>query len=199
MQLILKNDKHMKNLILLLLLTFFNLNCKSQTIIPIEKVIEYKYLKKDFPKNSYLKDVNNKLDIYTGTWKGTYGDKIFLLTFTKHTDVRENIKEDVLLMRYLITTDKGILLEDTRFLTDSDPFIVQGYYIEKSTYAMTYGGRNAKCGQTGTIFIDFLKDTNKSKMTLFLEPEQMMISYDECPNGRAKQIFPLDQITLTKQ
>lgn len=199
MRIKIKRAKKMRNIIVLLLVTFFHLQCKAQTIIPVEEVIEYMDSNKEFPKGSYLKDVNNKLDVYIGTWKGIYGDKMFEFTLSKFTDIRVNIKEDILLMRYLITTTNGSIIEDTRSLPNLNPYVIQGYYIEKSTYALTYGGKDAKCGQTGTIFIDWLKGSNNTKMTLFLEPEQMIISSQECPNGRAQQIIPHEQIILSKE
>lgn len=195
----LKTNKNMKNIIVLLLATLFNFQCKAQTIIPIEEVIEYMDTKRGFPNGSYLKDVNNKLDPFVGTWKGVYGDKMFKFTISKFTDMRLNIKEDMLIIRYQITRANGSILEDTSSLPDLNPYIIQGYYLEQSTYALNYIGKNAKCGQSGTIFIDWLPGSNRNKMTLFLEPEQMIISSEECPNGREPQIIPHEQIILSKE
>ncbi|CAH0337343.1 hypothetical protein FVB9288_03098 [Flavobacterium sp. CECT 9288] len=198
MQIKTQKIKNMKNIVILLLISF-NLQCKAQTIIPVEKVIDYMVSSTSFPAGSYIKDVNHKLDIFTGTWKGVHGDKIYSFTISKFTDIRSNIKEDILIIRYLITNTNGYILEDTRSLPDLNPYLIQGYYLEQTTYALTYGGKNAKCGQTGTIFIDWLKGSNKTKMTLFLEPEQIIISSEECPNGRAAQIIPHEQIILSKE
>jgi hypothetical protein len=48
---------------------------QSTNYYSIEEVIEY--MDVNFPNGSYLKDVNNKLDAFVGTWKGVYGDKMF--------------------------------------------------------------------------------------------------------------------------
>lgn len=84
-------------------------------------------------------------------------------------------------------------------MPESSPLVIKGDYLEKSTYALNYIGKNAKCGQSGTIFIDWLPGSNRNKMTLFLEPEQMIISSQECPNGRSQQIIPHEQIILSKE
>lgn len=107
-------------------------------------------------------------------------------------------------MRYLITTSNGTIIEDTRTLPDSSSYVVEGNYIEKDTYTLIYSGKNANCGQTGMIYINFLKvnnpANNNTKMTLFLAPDPIVLDQTRCPNGGATQIMPVaSQIILSKQ
>ena len=64
----------MKNIItiLLLLITF---SCKSQ-IYPLRTYT-------DVPDNSYLKDTNNELNDYIGTWKATWNNKTIFIYISK--------------------------------------------------------------------------------------------------------------------
>ena len=57
---------------------------------------------------------------------------------------------------------------------------------------------SALSGQSGTVFITMLKNTNNAQMKLFLVEEQILLLEEICPNGRAAQVLPLEQMTLTK-
>ena len=47
-------------------------NCIAQQIIPVENQINYINNEIEYPDNTYIKDVNNVLGKYVGTWKGMY-------------------------------------------------------------------------------------------------------------------------------
>ncbi|PQA89813.1 hypothetical protein B0A69_22030, partial [Chryseobacterium shigense] len=40
----------------------------------------------DIPENAYLKDTNNELQSYEGTWKGVWANKTIYITFKKITN-----------------------------------------------------------------------------------------------------------------
>ncbi len=183
--------------ILFLLLSY---GCKAQ-VLPVENVVNYVNSKNGIPKNiTSIKDVNHLLDKFIGTWKGTYDGKNYEFKVLKITANLGRLTEEKLVMRYLITSSSGTIIEDTRALPDSSPYVIKGDYLEKDTYFLTYTGKNAKCGQSGTILINFLKgNNNNTKMSLFLAPDSIILSETSCPNGGAKQIMPLDQIAFTKQ
>ena len=187
----------MKNLILFIGLCLF-VNCKAQQILPLEKLVEYRRIGEGAPEGTtYIKDVNNLLDKYVGTWKGIYGDKSFEITFVKHVD-HFLIDEDQLLMRYKITSN-GVAIEDTTTFPDNHSLIVHGNSLDKNTYILSYYGRDSKCGQAGDIYIYLAYKNDFSKLKLFLIPDQEFINPNECPNGIANQVFPKDAMILTKQ
>ncbi|AYN05476.1 DUF6705 family protein [Flavobacterium sp. 140616W15] len=190
----------MKKIIIIGMLIVCTLSCKAQ-VLPVENVVNYVNSKNGIPKNiTSIKDVNHLLDKFIGTWKGTYEGKNYEFRVLKITTKPGRITEEKLVMRYLITNSNGTVIEDTRALPDSSPYVIEGYYLDTTTYTLIYGGKIANCGQAGTIFIDFLQGSNNTKMTLFLSPEPMIISQTGCPNGRAKQIIPtVNQMTLLKQ
>lgn len=190
----------MKNLILFIGLCLF-VNCKAQQILPLEKFIEYKRIGEGVPEGTtYIKDVNNLLDKYVGTWKGVYGDKSYEIVFMKYTK-HYMIDEDVLLMRYKITSN-GVVIEDTTTFPDDNTKVINGDYLDKNTYILSYYGRESKCGQTGSIYIGLAYKNDFSKLKLFLIPDQEFINPNECPNGSASQVFPTAKdadMILTKQ
>lgn len=191
---------NMKKIIILSLIIIANLSCKAQQIIPVEKAIDYRLAENGIPDNTYLKDVNNLLDKYVGTWIGTYDNKTYEFRINKFVNnYSGGTKEDVLLMRYIITNANGTQIENTTTLSDDNNLVIIGDYIQRSTYHLNYFGRESACGQLGTIYIEILKNSNNTKIKLNLLPEKIMISSSSCPQGISKQIIPIDQIVLSKK
>ncbi len=185
--------------ITVILIAFLNiLSCKSP-LITIEDFEDYPH---DLPDGAYIKDVNNILDKYVGTWNGTYHNKNYEFVVVKYTadytnNASLNFKEDLLLIRYKITDSLGKVLANTLKVPNGDKYIIRGSYLAKSgSYVLSYLGLNGKCGQNGTVYISVYDDDNV-KMKLFLEPYGEM--YSECTTGYAGQILPTDWIDLTKR
>ncbi|WP_317047235.1 DUF6705 family protein, partial [Chryseobacterium shigense] len=67
----------MKNIFLFI---FFcaSISCSAQTY-PLRTFT-------DIPENAYLKDTNNELQSYEGTWKGVWANKTIYITFKKITN-----------------------------------------------------------------------------------------------------------------
>ncbi|RPD97531.1 hypothetical protein EGM88_08560 [Aureibaculum marinum] len=192
--------KKVITLILVLSLSIFS--CKAQHIIPVEKAVDY--LDKedglmDGKDYVYVKDINNLLTKFTGTWKGTYNSKNFEFKIVKTTTDDGELKEDLLLARYKITDSNGRVIENTLDLPDDSPYVLFGGYIIKEsiyTYMLNYIGKNTNCGQNGNVFIS-VYGTNNTKMKLFLQVAGEM--YFDCTTGAAKQVLPTKVVTLTKQ
>ncbi|TCN59434.1 DUF6705 family protein [Flavobacterium circumlabens] len=173
--------------------------CKAQSILPIEKEIEYVRAKTDFPESvTYLKDVNGIRDKYVGTWKGSYGGKNYELIFSKITYKPVRYTKDRLLMRYLIKDASGRVLEDTRTEPDDSGYVVTSYYYDKTFFVLLYGGRQFDCGQSGELYVMLTKDSD-SIMELVLIPKRDIMLEKDCPNGVAAQLFPEVKMRLTKQ
>ena len=189
----------MKKLIILGLIISSSLSCKAQ-ILTIEKKIDYIKAGNGIPESiTYIKDVNFILDKFVGVWKGINDTKNYEIRITKYISVYDGLTEDELLLRYVITDANGAVIEDTRALPNDSPYVIESRYYDKLNFVMSYIGRQNKCGQGGELFIEALKSSNYTKMKLFLTPKQGFIDPLECTNGAAKQIFPVNQMLLTKQ
>lgn len=188
----------MKKIITVVSLIIITLSCKAQQIVPVEKMIEYRDSDTEIPKGTYLKDVNNLLEKYIGTWKGTYDSKNFTFVVTKIKHDFLGVSVDELLIRYLITTTSGNIIEDTRSLPDADPLVIEGNYISNSKgyYVLNYLGKNTECGQSGEVYISTSKDNKQMKF--YLTGYQDIIDSSKCPKV-AEQILPTKSMFLTKQ
>ena len=181
--------KYMKILnIIILILVFTTLSCKAQHIIPVEKAVEYRNSNEGLlgdKDNVYVKDINNLLNKFIGTWKGNYNSKNYEFRVNKITNDRGQVKEDMLVMRYKIIKNSGDELVNTLNLENSDKYIIRGDYLAKTgSYVLNYIGINAECGQNGTIFIS----VTNNKMRLGLGVDGEMDS--NCTTGPAEQILP---------
>ncbi len=191
----------MKNkIILTVILALTIISCKAQHIIPVKDGYKYVATEKGFMGDYdyvYIKDVNNTLSKFIGTWKGTYQSENFEFRITKTTTDDGELKEDLLLMRYKITDSKGVIIEDTLILPNDDTYVMQSGYVSKTgAYVFNYIGRNLACGQNGSVFSG-VYGVNNDKMNLFLQVKGEM--YPECTTGEAIQVLPLEQMELLKQ
>lgn len=191
----------MKNLnIILIIFAFTTLSCKAQHIIPVEKAVEYRNTNEGLLGDKdyvYVKDVNNLLNKYVGVWKGSYNFKNYEFRIIKITEDDGELKKDLLLIRYKITDNIGNTIVSTLNLANNDKYIIKGDYLGKSgSYALSYLGLNAECGQNGDIFIS-IHGNNYEKMSLFLSVSGEI--YYECTTGAVEQVLPIEQMELIKQ
>lgn len=193
----------MKKIFFLGFILFFGIACKAQqatpsSIVPVEKVIEYMDADAKIPDNTYLKDVNHLLDKYVGTWKGTYDKMNYTFIITKYTDTLLKLKEDKLLMHYIIVDERARTLANSTTST-SNPSI-EGCYFSKNThsYILNFVGKNAKCRMKGIIDISVKTPT---RMKLYYYQDNVMINDTDCSGFvLAEQIMPgKGGIILTKQ
>jgi hypothetical protein len=197
-------------LFILFLASFAFISCRAQ-ILPIEEEINYLNTEDGFPDNiTHVKDVNNLLDKYVGTWIGTYNGRIYEFIITKVTYESLGILWDKLYLYYKITQN-GEIIEDTTSLMPNyqnntggliqqvpDFMLATGDLLMNRTYTFNYNGRNADCGQFGTIYISVGWDNNPNKMKLYLLPGGDHFSSENCTEI-ANHILPLDQTAFYRQ
>lgn len=195
----------MKNKILLALLIVSILSCKAQ-IVPVEQVVN-NFDNVEEGVTTHIKDVNNVLDNYVGSWIGSYNGKDYTFVITEKTivfDEEYNIYADVLIMKHKIVDESALtIIEDTTILPDEDAHSIGLHFKLNSsgglTYILDYGGNHSDCGQLGEIYITLFN--NNQQLHLILLPDNDTIyNFDEaCPNGIAEQLMPTDLVVLTKQ
>lgn len=191
----------MKKILILGFIVLSIISCKAQTIVPIERMGDYIDAGDGIPDNTYLKDVNNLLDKYVGTWKGDYLGKNYTLFITKTTYTFDKVTFDELRIRYLIISSNNIVLEDTRNSLDNNTYVIRGYYFNKNltSYASNFTGKKSMCGNAGTVFIR-IKNATNTLMSFGFEPDKIMISEGTCPGLKLAELtFPKDGLMLIKQ
>jgi hypothetical protein len=164
-------------------------------------VEDFENYNNELQDGAYIKDLNNVLDKYVGTWKGVYDTKNYefeVIKFTEeHTDGILNYKEDLLLIRYKVTTNSGTELVNTLNLSNNHMHTINGSYLTTNgTYVLSYLGTKGECGQNGTVYIS-VSGTNNNTMRLGLYVDGEI--YPECTTGPAEEILSTTGILLIKQ
>ena len=185
--------------------------CPTYTIVPLRTYTE-------IPKDQcyYMKDINNELQDYVGTWKGIWDNKTLLITFKKITN-RYNMyfkyNEDLLIAKFKVTDSGGNILFDNTSDSDNNAKIIgSGFAImgAKSGPDKSIGGKytmlyhdESLCNLRGTIYINFA-NTAKTQMQFEFNQKKRYI-FPECyfynyPQSQYPRPLPnRDGITLTKQ
>ncbi|WP_407485273.1 DUF6705 family protein [Elizabethkingia anophelis] len=182
--------------ILIVFLSFFYI--KSQTISLSNA--PYK-----IPKGSYLKDIDNTLPLFTGTWTANFEGRQVILNISDKVEnypiqlATTNYYSDVIFMKYTINDSNGNQLASTMNKANADINILSTFTSsDKNKIGFVYRGEECGIGR-GVIYINFI-DTNHIKWEY--HPTGGLIDPKQCPNysDNIKSYIPrtLD-LTFTKQ
>lgn len=157
------------------------------------------------PSDSYIKDLDNELLSYEGTWATQWGGKTFSINLKKvkkyftHLDNNPYFM-DVLIGKFKVTDSNGSILFDNTPISDDDAKIVGGKFFSPSStkYSLHYLDIEI-CGMNGLIMINFT-DATKTKlnwkfsdMTDVITPDCTFYNANPFPEPLPKNII------LTKQ
>lgn len=144
--------------ILLILLFSLAIACKSQTY-PLRTYSQ-------IPENAYLKDTNNELQNYEGTWKASWNSKTIFVTFRKITNTyTPTLKyyKDYLIAKFKVIDNYGNILFDNSSLSSNKAKIEGGKFRKiDDKYSLVYIDSDL-CGISGNILISFT-DNTKTKL-----------------------------------
>ena len=188
----------MKKIIYLSVLLVFGLTMNAQKIIPLENKYSYKIINRN--EEIYFKDVNNILDKYVGTWKGTYGNKKYEFSISKSVRTFETMKFDRLLIRYIVTDLNGNVIDDTTSFPDSSTYIMKGRYYIDGGYYLTHQAKGGNCAQGGQMLL-YVDESNANaiRMDAIFRNDMGFVDLSECPN-MINEYFPTGVIfNLIKQ
>ncbi len=141
--------------------------------------------------NSYLKDLNNELDPYIGTYKADYNSKEITLYITKVNNKLEKRPQkifyrDALVIKYTVKNSLGAILQDTQnnnLQTNGiSSFRIRSY---DGTVLLGYDGTNCRVGW-GTIF---LKKINTTQISWLYKPNDITILPGQCPGNPDLTIY----------
>ena len=101
-------------------------SCKSQQILPINTALD------NIPNNAQVKDLNNELNPYIGTYKANFEGNEITLFITKEENklekrVSKQFYRDALIIKYIIKNTNGLILQDTQNNNDSN----KNYTVQK--------------------------------------------------------------------
>ncbi|AZA99365.1 hypothetical protein EG359_07010 [Chryseobacterium joostei] len=188
-------------IIAILGITINCVSCKAQQIQPLNTDL------KSITTNSYLKDINNELDVYVGNFTATYDNKIINLFITK--ELKRNISlqnknyyQDVLSIRYIVKNTSGQVLQDTKNMAIMANEILHTIYSfgtspTQNLVLLYYGGTNCGIGWGKII----LKKLNTSQLSWEYKPNDSLIDSATCPPSTDKTIYlpETKDLIFTKQ
>lgn len=189
----------MKNKIIYILFFLGIITCKAQTI-SLDQLSQCEN-GPNCPDYIYLKDTNNRLNKFVGTWKGTYIDgRTYEFHFTKKENDGGWFNEkfwDRLKGRLLVKNSNGQVLFNTLNLSDQDA-LFSGYYFDKDLikYQMSFTA-NAECNDKGYVYLSFPNPNNLNHIKLVFMQDLDIAS--NCPSGYKTVIPDAKDIILTKQ
>lgn len=167
----------MKSKILLPLLIIGSLSsCKAQTL-----PLNTSFL--DIPNGAYVKDTNNELNPYIGTYKANFnGNEITLFINKQEHKLEESSQKnyyiDALVIKYIVKNSSGIVLQDTQ---NNNLNIAALYSIDidstENTISFVYSGTNCNVGFGGIK----LKKINTTQISWEYRPNDITTTAAKCP------------------
>ena len=165
----------------------FVLNCKAQTL-PLNTLME------NIPNNAHLKDLNNELSPFIGTYKATYQGNEITLFISKTEDklIKSSFKnyyQDVLIVKYVIKNSSGVILQNTQNMNLSDQTYFNIFSIRtkptQNIVIFIYDGTNCGIGW-GDIYLTKINATQISWEYL---PDGLLIDSATCPPSTDKTVY----------
>lgn len=161
-------------------------SCKAQ-ILPLNTDLDNVTL------NAYLKDLNNELNPYIGTYQSNIdGNQItFYITKEDHKyfDLYNyKFYQDVLIIRFTIKNPAGIILQNTQnstFNTMIDKDLIYSRGTRMGMAVLSYNGTNCNVGN-GTIY---LRKLNNTQISWRYYAETVATSNDRCSPNLAKTVY----------
>lgn len=180
----------MKNIITLIILIVSLISCKAQQTYPLNTYYE------DVPNYSYMKDLNNYLPPYVGTYKANYEGKEITLFITKQDMYLKDygsgdrkFYRDVLHIKYIVKDlSNGTILEDNQNPTDPkrNRIISLGTNdLDNNSVSFHYSGTTCRLGNGEII----LKKINNTQISWSFDYEALLLIQGECPNYQNIKVY----------
>ncbi|PTT75995.1 MULTISPECIES: DUF6705 family protein [unclassified Chryseobacterium] len=198
----------MKSRLFILTLFLIFVSCKAQVIGTLEQFEECEMRSNhddgcpDLENITYVKDTNNRLNQFVGTWKGNYNSKQYEIKLEKKINYKseptDGLSWDMIIGRIKISDNSGNVVYTSMNKPDNDTYF-WGYNFQKRSYAMHFVG-NYDCLESGDVFIE-TRLNNPNEMTLvYFQDKDGLLNPAKCPNFNSfVPLLPSQKMTLTKQ
>ncbi|MCX8522947.1 hypothetical protein OF897_03295 [Chryseobacterium formosus] len=191
----------MKNIITLFV-ALLAISCKSQ-IVSLEQAAQCRD-NPNCPRDyNYTKDLNNTLNKYVGTWKGTYNGRVYEMKFNKNLyEDFIGFKRDIIKGRLRLTTTGNLPL--TIFDNFNEPddaktrFTGFGLTGNLQSYELLFSGPYTKgCMNSGSIFLKINPSTPNQMRIIYSSDRDIAVG--ECPSSFTTTFPQQQEIFLTRQ
>lgn len=170
-------------------------SCKAQTL-PLNTAFS------TIPNGAYLKDTNNELAPYIGTYKANFnGNEIILYIIKEENKLVKRIGKqfyrDALVIKYLVKNSAGILLQDTQNNNIPNIYIYSTKMKSQDSVILIYSGTNCGVGW-GDIY---LKKISATQISWEYRPDDIILDDSKCPPGTDINIYlpETKDLIFTKQ
>lgn len=162
---------------------------------------------RNIPNYSYLKDLNNELDPYIGTYKTSFNSEEITIFITKESHklielTKNKFYRDVLLVRFIVKNSSDAILQDTKNMNFQANQKIHIIYSMRTipqigVVTLSYGGTNCGIG-SGEII---LKKINSTQISWTYNPNSSLIDSATCPPSTDKTVYlPVtNDLIFTKQ
>ncbi|GAA5092718.1 hypothetical protein GCM10023210_22060 [Chryseobacterium ginsengisoli] len=174
-------NKTQSKILISLALIINLMSCKAQQVYPLLTSLD------NIPNMSHIKDTNNELQSFVGTYVSTYNGNQTTLYITRENDRFFNygdqqIYRDVISIKYIVKNSSGAILQDTKNMTlqqdDLSHAIYSLWVSENGTKAeLIYSGTNCSVG-FGNIN---LKKINATQLSWEYKPNDIVTTAAKCP------------------
>ncbi|SDD87915.1 DUF6705 family protein [Riemerella columbipharyngis] len=155
----------------------------------------------DLENITYIKDVENRLDKFVGTWTGTYNGKTYTFKFNKrvkYSDGMGNRTIDLLFGRIKVEGANGEILYNTLSESNDSNTYFSGDNFQRNSYIMDFIV-NTYCNDTGVVFLR-IYDDQPNKMKVLFDRDRTWYDPKKCPNYETYETtLPQKSFVLTKQ
>ncbi|WP_131701383.1 DUF6705 family protein [Chryseobacterium sp. FH2] len=151
------------------------ISCSAQTL-PLYTALE------NIPNNAHVKDTNNELIPYIGTYKANYEGKEITLFITKEEDKffdygDQKFFRDALVVKYIIKNSGGTILQDTKNNNLDIDFNSTKIKSTQNSVIFFYSGTNCSVGW-GDVY---LKKINATQISWEYRPNDIVTTAAKCP------------------
>jgi len=153
-------------------------SCKAQQTYPLNTGLS------NISPDSHVKDLNNELNPYVGTYKANFNGNEITLFITKQENrlvkrIDMNFYRDALVVNYIVKNSVGITLQDTKNIITPNIDIISTKMKSQNSVILIYSGTNCGVGW-GNIY---LKKINSTQISWEYIPESTIIDSSKCPAG----------------
>lgn len=191
----------MKSIINIIAVLLFVFSCKAQQTVSLQQMEECgrrpTYGSEGCPDlqgAKFVKDVDDRLDKFVGSWKGAFNGKQIELKLEKKENFGKwDVKWDQLNGKLKVKDNQGNVLFGSFQNPENNPN-PYGVNFQRTVYEMSFSGKD-ECDDYGTVFIEMQSvPVNGTKMRLFYSREGNVVDTTTCPT-----LLPEDWMELTKQ
>lgn len=179
----------------MLCLIINTISCSAQTL-PLNTPFA------DIPNEAHIKDTNNELGQYVGTYKANFNGNEVTLYITKQEDKLENSAQksyymDALIVKYIVKNSSGVILQDTQNNNLDIEFYSFKMRPAKNALQFIYTGTNCHIGW-GDIY---LKKINSTQISWEYRPNDIVTTAAKCPPNLDTTIYlpETKDLIFTKQ